>query len=153
MSKFIFFAELLLLTFDLQLAQTSDIWRNWLRYLEELTEIFGGTYLDKVKIGCNVRFQNTLIFYKIHWFLQIFYESSLRRWVHRTYQRSYINSFKLWCLGKTQIQPCLSIDSILKYPIFWLLATNLGTPFKAPKNVGTQPMKMQYYKVITNNEK
>ena len=54
------------------------------------------------------------------------------------HQRSYINSFKSCCLGKPQIQQFLSIDSILEYPIFWLLATNLGTPFKAPKNLGTQ---------------
>ena len=35
--------------------------------------------MAEAKIGSNVGFQNTLILNKIHWFLMIFCESSLRR--------------------------------------------------------------------------
>ena len=38
---------------------------------------------------------------------------------------------------KPQIQQFLSIGSIFERPIFWSLATNLGTPFKAPTKLDT----------------
>ena len=59
--------------------------------------------------------------------------------IHPPYihQMSYVNLFTLCCLENPQIQQFLSIGLIFERPIFWSLAANLGTPFKAPTKLDT----------------